>query len=158
MTLINPSFVEDLLAPLIGLGEADEVRRQYADVDPHDEQQVRAVIRRELVPYFHDTSPEGQEAAKLALAWYLSFQPEGLNRLYHGLYLPFRKQPVHLWEWIWKELFGEEDYRLTDDPASFEVKDDPHAVLVTRARFHGRALGPEWDHPPPPGQDYPSTP
>ncbi|HYR63533.1 MAG TPA: hypothetical protein VET24_13010 [Actinomycetota bacterium] len=154
MTAINPAFVEDLVGPLIGGGDIDEEFHEFSTVDPDDEQQVRDVIRRLLVPYFYDTSPEGQRAAKLGLAWYLTFRPDRLSPMYDRLMLPFREEPVHLWEWIWRELFGDEDYHLKDDPASFEIKDDPHTVMITRARHHGRALGNEWDNPPPPGQPY----
>lgn len=157
MTIVNQAAVEDILSPLSGMADIDEDMELYGDVDPEDQDTVRGIIRALIVPYFHANSPEGQAASKLGLAWYLTFRPDRLERVYESQLPPFRDQPTRLWEMIWEELFFDEDYHLTEDASSFEVVYDPHTVMVTRARHHGAMLGPEWDHPPPLGRNYPRS-
>jgi hypothetical protein len=126
MTTVNPEFITDILAPVVGGRDDDVQTAEYLPVDPNDEARVRAIIRKEVLPAFPRLRPEFQRQAKLALAWTLSFDRPRLGLLFYDLLLPVRSpdDTAMFFEWLWDELFPGEDYHLFN-PQDYDLDDDP---------------------------------
>ncbi len=135
-TTVNPWYASALLDPVTGLADDDEAMEHYRYLDPNDEAQVREVIRRELVPYYRRWDPASQQMGKLALSWALAFRRDWLGRVYEDSLPAFDSpdEPALFFEWLWAELFGDEDFRL-GDPGDYLVRDDRTATnLIKVAR------------------------
>lgn len=137
-TTVNPSFARALLGPLVGLADDDEAFAHYRYLDPNDEAQVREVIRRELVPYYRRWDPSSKQTAKVALSWALSLRRDWLERAYYSALPPFDApdEPALFFEWLWSELFGDEDFRLAD-PEAYQVRDDGMATNLIKLAPEG---------------------
>ncbi len=133
-TRVNTRFVGALIRPWWGLRDDDEVAEQYDAYDPNDEAEMRALIGRDLVPAFRRWDADSQEEAKLALRFLLSFRRERLGDIFYGVLppLPPPDDPAVFFEWLWQELFGDEDPRLPGDDRDYEIRDVVHAVNLIK--------------------------
>lgn len=135
---VNPSFVDSLLDPLIGLADDDDAVEYYWDLNPNDETAVRSIIRETLRPEFERWDDKSRAKAKLALQYMLSFRREWCESIWNNGLIPFDApdNPCLFFEWLWRELFGDEPYELNDKKA-FNVVPDIHAPnLIVRHPHH----------------------
>lgn len=122
---VYPSALEQHLWTFLALSEeaADYIWR---GLDPQDEAAVRHIIGHTLVPDFVHSSGTRQRAIKDALQWSLNCQPD--ERLAEitgtpGFPFDFPQPARRFYEWLWSELFGDEDWR---DPAWAGAEVAPH--------------------------------
>lgn len=75
---------------------------------------------------------------KLALSWALSFRRDWLDDVYDGILPPFEApdDPALFFEWLWSELFGDDDFRL-GDPENYIVRDEPMAINLIKVAPEG---------------------
>jgi len=125
MKTVNPYFLHELLAPLAGLADDDHAVETYRELNPNDANQVRGVIRRDLVPHFHALDERAKKRARLALSYYLSKNSADFTRVFESSLPPFDPpdDARMFFVWLWEELFPSESFELSDLEAFREVPD-----------------------------------
>jgi hypothetical protein len=114
ITAVNPYFLHRLLEPLTGLADDDDAVLRYSHVDRNDEHAVREIIRTVLVPHARLLAPEVMERVRLAYQYYLSKPDSNFDRVYYSNLLPFDApdDPRKFFQWLWSEVFVDDDYHL----------------------------------------------
>ena len=125
MKTVNPFYIHALLSPLTGLADDDDAVNQYSKVDVDNEHQVRAIIRSRLKPYFLRFDDKSKEISKLSLKYYLSKPGFDFARIYDSCLMPFESpsDPRRFFEWLWRELFGDEKIWIESATEFIESKD-----------------------------------
>jgi hypothetical protein len=114
MIRVNPYFLHTSLEPLSGLADDDEAVTQFRDLDPNNEQEVRSLIRRMILPHLLTLSPRNLERIKLAYQYYLSKTESNFERVFYSVLPPFDApdEPRNFFLWVWKEWFPTEDFQI----------------------------------------------
>jgi hypothetical protein len=111
---VNPECIS-LLLPLRPSPPLT-TKEEMAQLDPNNEQQMRAFIRKTTVPYFKDANSAFKQHVKTALQWLLNGGYESTYPNNNGFEVltndPDRCLPVpnnlkDLYIWIWKEISDE---------------------------------------------------
>jgi hypothetical protein len=144
MKTVNPHFLDVLLRPLIGLADDDEATAHFSTLDPDSAEQVRHVIRTTLAPAYVSLPEEMREPCKTALAYYLSRPDTDFERIFDACLPPFSapQTPRDFFVWLWRELFGEEDYTRCVADGFREIDDieEPNRIDA-QSRNSGRKIG-----------------
>ena len=114
MNSVNPYFLQTLVEPFTGLADDDEAVRTYVDLDPNDEQRMRAIIRDSIVPHATSLSVDAAERVKLAYRYYHSKSDSDFGRVFYSNLPPFNApdDPRNFFLWIWEECFPGQDFHL----------------------------------------------
>jgi hypothetical protein len=133
---INLYFVGSLLRPWADSAEDDERHDQFEGLDPNDEAAVRSRIREDLVTYYERWDHRSKDKGKMALQFALSFLDDRFfRRTFDSELIIFEpREPVRtLFEWLWEELFGDEDWRLPGKPKDYQLENaiwQPNTIKV----------------------------
>lgn len=139
MTRADPYDVTPLLDPWVGLADDGTEIDRYAWVDPADDASLRRVIVQDMVPYVATWDDQHRERAKVALQFALTFGTEWFFQRCFDSSLPPFETPVparRLFEIVWNELFGEQDWRLPgrlDEHLALGVHLDPKKFRMDSA-------------------------
>ena len=127
MVIVNPYFLHDLLSPIAGLGDDDEAVSFNKSQNVKSEEQYRNIIRKELVGYFNGLSDIKKEKSKSSLKYYLTKNDVDWGRVFDSCLPPFDPPQIarDFFIWLWEELFGGENY-LISDLKQFKVVADIH--------------------------------
>lgn len=125
MKSVNPYYVEELLGPLIGMGDDDEMVYSYMNLDTDSEQEIKAIISDLLMPNFFKFSKEKQEGCKRSLSYYLTTEKINFGNIYESCMLPFDHphDPKLFFIWLWEVLFEDENF-IMENPSQFVEKKD----------------------------------
>jgi len=125
MKTVNPYFLNELLSPITGLTDDDEAVILYQNMNLNDEAQYRKIIKDLFKPHFNGISEIVQQKSKLALSYYLSKDNYDFEGVFESCLPPFDppKNPRDFFVWLWEELFGNEDYKISDVESFKEVPD-----------------------------------
>ena len=125
MKMVNPYFLHTLLEPITGLADDDSSVQAYAELNPNDESQMRALIREVIVPHAFSLSGSMTERVKLAYRFYLSKPDANFERVFYSNLPPFDapNDPRQFFLWIWDECFSGEDFRLANPEDYIENPD-----------------------------------
>jgi len=123
----NGTYLYYLLSPLTGSADEDRYyRRRYPKYNPNDAQDIMALVRKELYPYFESWCEASKEGAKLSLRYYLTLYDQEADRrgevdaafeewLSGALvFFPSPSPPRNFFALMWVALFGNEDYTLPE--------------------------------------------
>lgn len=116
MNVVNICFLEDLLSPLTGLADDDEMVQYYSDINLSAETQYKQIIDEYIKGYFCKLNKEKKNKLKMALRYSLSKEGFDFARIFESCLLPF-EPPINVrsfFIWIWEELFREEDYMISN--------------------------------------------
>jgi hypothetical protein len=133
---INLHYVESLLMPWAGSAEEDDRHTEFDGLDPDDEGAIRRRIRADLVPYYERWDDRSKDKAKKALSFAMTFLDEEFFRgTFHGAMIVFEPRPpfLDIFEWLWEELFGDEDWRLPGKPKDYQLENaiwQPNTIKV----------------------------
>ena len=125
MPTVSRHDIDVFLGPLEGLAPEEEAE-VLQNVDPNNEQQVRAVIRRHCSPVMAGMRHDVRERYKNTLRYFLTTRQADFQAIIDGMQdMPLRNpdEPVNLFLWTWKELFPGEDYHI-DDLTGWMVDDE----------------------------------
>lgn len=126
MKIVNSFFLNDLLGPLVGLGDVDPIVEQYADFDSNDEVSVRGVIRELIVPHAQTLTDRNRALISVAYRYYLTTNSTDFKQEFEAI-LPPLDPPDDarlFYLWTWEECFPGESY-LLPDADEYRVKHDP---------------------------------
>jgi hypothetical protein len=133
---INLFYVGSLLRPWAGSAEDDDRYAEFDGIDPNDERALRERIRADLASYYRRWDDRSQERGKMALRFALTFMGEEIfDRAYDTsmIVLEPRQPTRQLFEWLWEELFGDEDWRLPGKPKDYQLENaiwQPNTIQV----------------------------
>lgn len=124
MKTVNPYFLNKLLSPITGIADDDEVVMYYQNMNLN-EVQYRIIIREQLKPYFDGCSEIVKQKSKLTLSYYLSKNDYDFEDVFESCLPPFDppENARDFFVWLWEELFGNEDYKISDLESFKEVPD-----------------------------------
>jgi hypothetical protein len=127
LKIVNPYILRDLLSPITGRGDEDEVVEKYKLVDFSDETQYKVIINDLFVDYFQTLSKEKKAKAKLALSYYLSRSEFDFERVFESCLPPFDppRNVRDFFVWIWEALFNKENYNI-DPNEVYKIVADVH--------------------------------
>ncbi len=114
MCVANYFYLDTILAPLNVLSPDEEMRVNL--VDPDDERAVRSVINEILLPEFEKLTDDSKQRIKDALRFFLTTQEAPFRAIIRSQQespLGCPKDPISLFNWIWKEFFPNESFVLT---------------------------------------------
>jgi D-cysteine desulfhydrase family pyridoxal phosphate-dependent enzyme len=111
---VNLHLVGLLLSSLDGLGDVDEYVEAYRSLDVNDANQVRSVIRREIVPIYLRLTERGRREVKLSLRYFLTKSHTNFSGLFGMMPFGPPTNARDFFVWVWEELFGEEDHHFAD--------------------------------------------
>ncbi len=116
MFIIKPNLLRIFLDPLTGLADDDDEMAYYMSNPPQTEEDYRTIINERLKETFYEKQEKEKKIASLALRYYLSHPTVDFERVYESTLPPFDppNPPRDFFLWIWEELFGNKDYRLTE--------------------------------------------
>ena len=116
MIEVNLDLINSLICTIATLNISDEEVAELSEIDPNNEQQVRAVFRQYLTPRFSDFGPRSKVRLKESLKYLLNCKDGKLLDYVSGeeppFYLP--DPPIKYFIWLWEELFDKENYLVTD--------------------------------------------
>jgi len=127
MKIANPFFLHDLLSPITGLADDDEVVSFYNKMGVISEDQYRKIIKNNFIDYYNSLMCDKQQKIKTALSYYLSKPDFDFGRVFDSCLPPF-DPPANVryfFVWIWEELFKEDNY-LISDIESYKIVPDIH--------------------------------
>jgi hypothetical protein len=136
MKPINLYYLGALLTPWAGSAEDDERYNEFNELDPTDEDAVRARIRADLVRYYERWDERSKAKAKAAFQFALTFLDRTFfARTFNTEMIVFQpREPVReLFEWLWEELFNSEDWRLPGTPKDYQLENaiwQPNTIKV----------------------------
>lgn len=124
MREVNPYFLDDILSPLAGGADFDELM-YLQHLDANNEQEIKEILKEFLGPYFEGLSDIYKAKFKLSLAFYLKNPKVDFESIIDSYLLPFNtpSQPINLFIWLWDLLFPNEDYFLISTEGIIEKKD-----------------------------------
>lgn len=137
-SIINPSAVTNIFNPI--LGDRDEMYEKYGQIDSNNEQEVKNVIREEILPYLNELNERSQNSMKLSLRYALSL-PSGVRwrSMFEGSLPPFNApdDAMLLFLWAWEEWCPGEDYHI-DIYDNIDIRGNPESLA-----FFGLNLPPK---------------
>jgi hypothetical protein len=108
MITVNPVFLHEVLAPLIGGADDNETVEKYGHFKTDVESEVKILAREVLQPEFHAQNPVLQQVAKHTLAYYLEHSNKvDFESIFNSLLLPLEtpKNVRLFFRWIWDIFF-----------------------------------------------------
>lgn len=112
MEIVNKYFLDDILSPLVGGADFDEL--QYLlNLDADNVMQGKELIKVYLFPYFQSTTQSYMAKCKLSLAYFLKQNKIDFERIVDSNLLPIAapSTPINFFIWIW-EVFFPNDFFL----------------------------------------------
>lgn len=116
MKTVNIRVVEDLLSPLTGWADIDNLPADLVNIDPGNEIVVKAIIDRYFLPYFKSQSDKYKTVAEDSLSYFLSKHDTNFDKVFYGVLLPF-VAPADtrlFFVWLWQILFENKNYQVVD--------------------------------------------
>lgn len=131
MPKIYSYLLDDLLGPLVGLADHDETVRKYWKVNPNDPNEIKEIIRTELLPTYLSCDAVRKRLSKLCLMYYLTTSSVPFGRVYDSCLIPFDHpaNPRDFFLWIWEVFFPGEDYILSN-PDQYVVDNRPNVTYA----------------------------
>ena len=123
--IINPICLTSVFDPLYC--DFEGISETYGDTNPNDENAVKEVIRKEIIPDNTQELSKSQNKIKLTLQYALSLPPERVQweSLFGGMPAFDPPDDARLaFLWVWEEWFPGEDYHI-DIYNDVDVRDNP---------------------------------
>jgi hypothetical protein len=133
---VNDTYLGVALSPFSPLEESDQ--DDLAAVDTNNEEATRSAIRERVRPVFDSYDVERKQIVENTLRHHLTmtegpdaqvpYSPMSIEAVFspaYDLLLPVIQRPSDLRQfflWLWKELFGSEDYHMVPGDA-YELDD-----------------------------------
>lgn len=117
MFVIKPDMLTMFLEPLAGLAEDEVESVYYMSVPPQTEEDYRKIINERLKEPFYQKEEKKRKLANLALRYYLSHPTIDFEGVFESILPPFDppNPPRDFFLWIWEELYGGKEYRVTEE-------------------------------------------
>ena len=123
-TIVNPTNIVTIFEPLCSY--YDGIDEAYGIIDSNDENAVKEIIRKIIIPDNLCELPKSQAKTKFALQYALSLPPDRVQWKYMFELSPFcpPNEARLLFVWVWEEWFPGEDYHI-DIYNDVDVRDNP---------------------------------
>jgi hypothetical protein len=125
MKTVNQYFLSELLNPLIGGADDDELYSALRNLNVNNEMVIKKLIRENLHQYFKQKPDAYKEAAKRALSYYLTTNKADFERIFNSALTPLDTPDNSqlFFQWIWEVFWEGEDYNILD-VSSYKETDD----------------------------------
>ncbi|HWB28252.1 MAG TPA: hypothetical protein VG738_22420 [Chitinophagaceae bacterium] len=144
MIIVNPNYINQIFAPLIG-GADYETDFNYYSIDTDDEEHVKKMARDILLPEFKMLIPELQHEVKTSFTYYITnYRKLDFDSRMDSLLLPLKtpKDPVLFFRWLWQVFCEGEPFDYIWDSGEIVEEFDVSASL----KLIFRVKGIEWPH------------
>ncbi|GAB4044464.1 hypothetical protein [Spirosoma litoris] len=124
MKKVNRAFLSDILNPLVGGADMDEMV-VYEDIDSNDEKTMKQLIKSIFVPYFNLKPDRYKYILKDSLKYYLSIQWFDFESLMESNLLPFYtpNDPKKFFIWLWEIFWPNENFEIENLSDYYEYYD-----------------------------------
>ncbi len=123
MIKVNPIYLDDLLAPLIGGADHEDEIVSFSRFNVELKNDIEYLAKHYLIPSYQQQIPEIQLEVKRALAFYLCYGRVDFEAKYNSLLLPLDtpSDARQFFLWLWEFFFHNESY---DFIKTEEVEED----------------------------------
>ncbi len=112
MITVNPCFIEEVLAPLVGGADREDDFANFGLFNIESEVDVKRLAKDILYPEFASKYPVFKETIKNSLAYYLVYPKVNFEAIYNSILPPFEtpKDSYLFFIWIWEAFFPDESF------------------------------------------------
>ncbi len=133
MQTVNWYMLNDILNPLGGSADIDEMVYIYQDVDSNNEVEIKQIIFEKIKPYFEKKTEAYKISIKRSLSFFLTTNKINFGKIYDSCLIAFDHpdEARNFFLWIWEILFPNEDYHIgsTENYKEIENIDEPNSYL-----------------------------
>lgn len=123
--VVNDAFLDSLIY-MFG-GDDDNKYEYYKALNMKTEEDYKKIIKNEITVYFNNQHNQIKDKIKKALAYYLSKTGYDFERVFYSCLpsfdIPSSENGKLFFKWIWEELFGSENYLVTNLGDYEEISD-----------------------------------
>lgn len=143
MITVNPIYIHEVVSPLIGGADSEEIIDLYGYYNVDKELEVKQLARDVLLPDFLKQRPELQREVKNTLAYYLTYPKQDFERIFNFLLLPIDtpKNARIFFQWIWEVFFdGESKNYIKDETIVEDFDVNAPLYLLTKTGGYNTPL------------------